>query len=400
VLWSRPGPAIELGVAFPDWVESELRSLGESGLLRDPADDAARGMAEASARDLGVAFLDVSSNDYLGFARQDVSRETLNLPPTCPQGAGASRLVHGTHALHTALEHDLANWAHLPAALLFTSGYAANSGIIPALAHDPDAIFSDSLNHASIIDGCRLSKAKTLIYPHLDLAALRAQLKATPARHRWVITESYFSMDGDSPNLPALRDLCREFSASLLVDEAHALGVFGPKGSGLCAANRVAPHVLVGTLGKAVGLQGAFVATSNPLRTWLWNRARTLVFSTAPSPLLALLLSHNLLNTRSADDARATLHANANRVRRELTAAGLTLPAGNTGPILPILLCTPTRAIRAATRLRAQGILAQAIRPPTVPPNTSRLRITIPATLTPPNLDYLIPRLIDACAAS
>ena len=400
MLSSARYPAIELGVAGPDWVEVELRALDARGLLRDPSDASARGLAEGAARELGVPFLDVSSNDYLGFGRRDVSRETLNLPPPCPQGAGASRLVHGTHPSHTTLEETLARWVHLPSALLFTSGYAANSGIIPALATDQDAIFSDSLNHASIIDGCRLARAKTVIYPHLDLPALRASLLATPARHRWVITETYFSMDGDTPDLPALRSLCDELSASLLVDEAHALGIFGPAGSGRSAAAGIAPDVLVGTLGKALGLQGAFVAAPHPIRTWLWNRARTFVYSTAPSPLLAHLLHHTILHAQDADAARDTLHASADRVRQDLLAAGLTLPPGNTGPIIPIVLGSPDRALRAATRLRAQGILAQAIRPPTVPPDTSRLRITIPATLSHQNLAYLIPRLIEACAAS
>ena len=196
-------------------------------------------------------------------------------------------------------------------------------------------------------------------------------------------------MDGDSPNLGRLRELCDRHDAHLFVDEAHALGVFGPSGSGLCRAADVVPEVLVGALGKSVGVAGGFVAGSDTLRRWLWNRARTFVFSTAPSPLLAELMIRQLHATRAASEARAKLRANADALRRFLTSRGVPLPSGNHGPILPILVGDPGRSIRIAERLLAERIVVQAIRPPTVPTNTARLRVTVTAAMTESDIERL-----------
>ncbi len=318
-----------------------------------------------------------------------VSVEMLGAPVVHPAvpievtGAGASRLVAGEHLAHGEAEREIAAWLRCPASLLFSSGYAANLGAIAALAHRDDVIVSDALNHASIIDGSRLSGARVVVVPHRDIAAVeRALVEASRARARWVVTESYFSMDGDIPDLRSLRTLCDAHDAALYVDEAHAVGVFGPEGRGLCAEVGVVPDVLVGTFGKALGLQGAFVAGSEILRSYLWNRARSFVFSTGISPALSSRIRANVRRVIADDPARQRVHRVASRLREALRSAGVTVPSDARGPVLPWLVGAPSAALALSTQLREHGILVQAIRPPTVPPNTARLRITATASLT------------------
>lgn len=371
-----------------DDLEPSLEELDRLGLLRTP-DTALLGARE----DLLLA----CSNDYLGLAAEHVSRET---PAPVRQGAGASRLIHGTHPEHVELEAALAVWVEKPTALLFSSGYAANVGTLAALCDREDLIISDRLNHASLVDGCRLSRATVAIVEHGDEEAIAHHLSRSPAaRARWVVVESYYSMDGDSPNLSRLRSLCDQHDAHLYVDEAHALGVFGPDGAGLCRAQRVVPDVLVGTLGKSVGAAGAFVAGSEPLRRWLWNRARSFVFSTGTPPFLADLLRRNLHVVQEADDARARLASNAEILRTTLLAGGVPLPHGNHGPIVPILIGEAARSLRIAQRLLDQGIVVQAIRPPTVPVDTARLRITVTAAMHPAEVQRLAHAVLAAVAA-
>ncbi len=359
----------------------ELAALESRGLLRHPDDGAARAASAAAARDLGVPFIDASSNDYLGFAAGGVSRETsVQGAP----GAGASRLIHGTRPEHVELERALAAWIGAPAALLFSSGYAANVGLLQALGTDGTVIVSDALNHASIVNGCRLARARVEVVPHLDVGAVEGALAgAGSSRARWVVVESLFSMDGDGSDLTSLRAICDRYRAGLVVDEAHALGVFGPRGSGRCRADGVVPDALVGTLGKAVGAQGAFVAGSDALRTLLWNRARPFVFSTAPSPLLAELGLFHVQRAESAEPERTRLHAFAAELRDRLAAHGVVVADGRTSgvasPIIPIIVGSNERALGVAVRLGSSGILAQAIRYPTVPQGTARLRVTVSA---------------------
>lgn len=367
-----------------------LRELEDRAQLRDPDQDFGRLEAAAGAARQGCALLDASSNDYLGLAARRVSRET-----SAQAGSGASRLIHGGRDEHRELEAELASWVGAPASLLFSSGFAANVGLIPALV-DPDAlIVSDALNHASIVDGCRLSGAQRVIVPHLDLDALARALRDATAPVRWVITESYFSMDGDGPDLGAVRALCDRYGAGLYVDEAHALGVFGPAGAGKCRGAGIVADVLVGTLGKAVGVQGAFAASSATLRAWLWNRARSFVFSTAPSPTLARLILEHVRLARAADRERARLASSARALRTLLADRGMPIPGH--GPILPIVLGAEDAAIRVAASLASEhGILIQAIRPPTVPAGSSRLRVTVTATMSNAELR----RLADALAVT
>jgi 8-amino-7-oxononanoate synthase len=282
-------------------------------------------------------------------------------------------------------------------ALLFSSGFAANLGAISALAGADSAVISDQLNHASMVDGCRLSRAQVAIVPHLDLGALETALaRSTQFPVRWVVTESYFSMDGDGPNLQAVRALCDRYAAFLLVDEAHALGVFGPRGAGRCAEAEVRPDVLIGTLGKAVGTEGAFVAGSEVLRAWLWNRARSFVFSTAPSPASCALTLEHVKHAVGADGARERLHANARRLRDRLEAAGLSLVRNSFGPIVSVVVGSNDAAMELSAALRGAGMLVQPIRPPTVPVGFARVRITVSASFEAADVE----RLADALVSS
>jgi 8-amino-7-oxononanoate synthase len=375
------------------YLARQIGALRAQALFRDPADARARESVRAAAQESGQSFIDASSNDYLGLAAGDVSRETP------APGAGAARLVQGTRTEHELLERELAGWTGKEQALLFTSAFAANLGAIAALGGEDSIIVSDELNHASIIDGCRLARAQVLVTPHLDLSAVDGALRAAQSTPiRWVVTESYFSMDGDAPNLPALRALCDRHRAFLIVDEAHALGVFGPSGAGRCAELGIEAEVVVGGLGKAVGSQGGFVAGSATLRAWLWNRARPFVFSTAPSPALCADTLAQLRLARSADQARERLHLSSAALRLALSRRGFNIAAGSFGPIVAVILGDAERAVNAAAALRSKGILAQPIRPPTVPAGTARLRLTVTASLEPGDAERIAATLAEACA--
>lgn len=336
--------------------------------------------------------LDACSNDYLGLGARTVSRETLQALEGSRVGAGAARLVQGNMPEHLELEQVLAEWTGHEAALVSVSAFAVNAGLIPALTTPESLVVSDELNHASLIDGCRLARARLVVTPHLELdpveRALRERYVGSTAL---VVVESLFSMDGDSPDLPALRALCDRYGAWLVVDEAHALGVFGPQGAGLAAATGVRPDVLVGGLGKAVGAQGGFAAGSAELRTWLWNRSRPFVFSTAMSPLLCRATLEQVRATRTADELRGALRQKSLALRGALQARNISVLRSE-GPIVPVLLGSNERALTAMALLREGGILAQAIRPPTVRVGAARLRLTVHADWP----DDAIPRIADA----
>lgn len=373
-----------------DFIESELVSLRDGGLLREPPTDAASPVATQ---------IDAASNDYLGYSRRAVSRATLLACEDERPGAGASRLIFGTAPIHLALERELADWVGLESALLFSSGYAANLGVIASLGRAGDLVVSDSLNHASIIDGCRLSRATIRVVSHRKPEAVAHALREDAAR-KFVVTESYFSMDGDLADLAELRRVCDRAGAALIVDEAHALGVFGPSGAGRCRALGVKPDVLIGTLGKAIGVQGAFVAGSHTLTTWLWNRARSLVFSTGTAPFLCAVCLEHVRRAREDEAGRQRLHENARSLRARLRAGGVEVLDASEGPIVPIVLGDNARAVRVAERLQRDGYRVQAIRPPTVPAGTARLRVTVSAVLGDEELGRLGASLIAACVES
>jgi 8-amino-7-oxononanoate synthase len=359
-------------------VADDLADLDRRGLLRE---------RPVAIDQLAATTIPLCSNDYLGYRStgrlKGFGRAALEEHPI---GAGASRLVCGEHAAHLALEGAIASWLGTDESIVFTSGYAANVGLMSALGDEGDLIVSDALNHASIIDGCRLSRAQVVVVDHLDAEGVRRALRASNARGRWVVTEGYFSMDGDSPDFGALRSICDEFEAGLVVDEAHAIGVFGPEGRGRAAEAGIKPDVVVGTLGKALGAQGAFVTGSSHLCRWLWNRARSFVFSTGLSPMLAAIGLGAVGEARSDDEGRRRLCVITARLRAGLAERGLAV-ASPLGPVLPVITKSEVRALAWARALGKKGVVVQAIRPPTVPNGTSRLRITARADLTEGELE-------------
>ena len=272
---------------FATLLEAELEAL--AAIDRRRACPEAAGSSRVRPDVRGASMLSFCSNDYLGLASHPALAAAAAATAAHDGfGASASRLVAGDLPAHRALEAALAAFFDRPAALVFPSGYQTNVGVLTALAGRDDLIVSDALNHASLVDGCRLSRARVAIYPHADARAARRLLAAgTQFRRRILVTESLFSMDGDSAELGALTDAAAATDSILVVDEAHAFGVLGPGGRGLCAAARVVPDVLIGTLGKAAGTAGGFVAGAEALRELLVNRARTFIFT--KSPMFAML---------------------------------------------------------------------------------------------------------------
>lgn len=313
-----------------------------------------------------------SSNDYLGLAADPRLQEAaIATMRESGFGSSASRLIMSSD-VHERLEGELADWLKVERAQLFNSGYAANVGTLSTIAGSEDVIFSDQLNHASLIDGCRLSRAKVVIYRHADLMDLEAKLEEHSGRRRFVVSESIFSMDGDVADVSALSALAARFEAVFVLDEAHAVGVVGPEGRGVAALRGVVPDLLIGTLGKAFGSHGAFVAGFAQPVDWLWNRARSLVFSTGMPPMLsgAASCALSIIRGLEGDQRRAKVANNAARL-----AAGIGSVAHS--HILPWLIGPDSAAVSASERLLAQGLFAQAIRPPTVPEGTARLRLAM-----------------------
>lgn len=364
-----------------DFLSIRLAALGEQQLLREYGAPRAEQL------------IDACSNDYLGLATADVSRATLLTRD--PPGAGASRLIHGTLPAHVELERETADWVRQPASLLFATGYAANLGALAALLEPDDLVISDALNHASLIDGIRLARCRPKVIPHLDLEAARTALRQRrPGQRCWLVFESYYSIDADRPDLNALHQLASEADAALIIDEAHALGVFGPGGAGGCAAAGVTADVTVGTLGKGIGVQGAFVAGSADLQRWLWNRARSFVFSTAPSPIVTRLALNNVRRARAADDLRQRLHERTAALRAALASAGVSVLGE--GPIVPIVVGDARRTVELAERVGERGIRVQAIRPPTVAQGSARLRLTAHADWSADTVDQVAHAVVDA----
>lgn len=330
----------------------------------------------------GRQVLCMCSNNYLGLANHPVvaaaMREGLELEGL---GAAASRQISGNMAAHRRLELALAEFVGQPAAALFATGYMANVGTLQALASAEDIVFSDALNHASLIDGARLSRARVVVYRHLDLEDLEGKLRSQRAEGRTalVVSESLFSMDGDQAPLRELRQLTERFDAALVLDEAHALGVFGARGKGLADSAGVRPDVTLGTLGKALGTQGAFVAAAAPVVELVRNRARSFVFSTAPSPVLAHAGVAALRLVAAADGQRSALRGHWRRLRAELAALGYRVGPGDSA-IIPVHVgaSEPTMALSRA--LFERGLFVHGIRPPTVPAGTGRLRLSPMAT--------------------
>jgi glycine C-acetyltransferase/8-amino-7-oxononanoate synthase len=331
----------------------------------------------------GRPVLLLCSNNYLGLADHPRVREAAaEAALRWGVGAGASRLVSGTMTVHSRLEQRLAAFKGTEAALLFGSGYLANLGVIGTLARAGDVVFSDELNHASIIDGCRLSRAEVFVYAHNDVEHLAWGLAQAGPRAALVVTESVFSMDGDVAPLAEICELAQRHDTRVVVDEAHATGCLGAGGRGAVAAAGLEREVVVvGTLGKALGSYGAFVACDGELVQLLTNTARPLIFSTAPPPpaVAGALAALELLEQQPRRVAR--LHANAQVLRGELAREGFDV-SGSTTQIVPLIVGDAATAMRVCEAALERGVFAQAIRPPTVATGTSRLRLAVMATHT------------------
>ncbi|SFM40094.1 8-amino-7-oxononanoate synthase [Marinobacter zhejiangensis] len=374
---------------------AELEARKDAGLYRRRR--LVSGPQQPNLTTDGNAVLAFCSNDYLGLANDPVVAEALHqaLPET-GVGGGASHLVCGHHDEHHLLEQALADLTKRSAALFFSTGYMANLGVITALAGRGDTIFSDRLNHASIIDGCQLSRAKVRRYPHADVAAL-AELLATTSGHKLVVTDGVFSMDGDIAPLAEMARLCREHDALLVVDDAHGLGVLGEQGAGTLEQLGLSEDdvpILIGTLGKAVGTSGAFVAGPALLMDYLVQKARTYIYTTAMPPAMARATRAALALVRSEPQRRAHLQHLIGRFRAEAQALGYRLMPSET-PIQPIEVGDNWAALELSRELEARGLLVTAIRPPTVPEGEARLRVTFSAAHTDADLDRLLAGLAD-----
>ena len=349
----------------------------------------------------GRALVNFSSNDYLGLANHPRLRDAAHRAiDEHGVGSGASPLVSGNLRAHHEAEERFARFAGLPRALLFGSGYAANLGILAALADRDAEIFSDELNHACLIDGARLSKAKVTRFPHRDVDALEARLSASQSQVKVVATDAVFSMDGDIAPVPRLVALCDKHDAWLVLDDAHGIGVLGPTGRGTLEHFGIAsPRIVyMATLGKALGGYGAFVGGTPELIDWLVQRARTYVYSTALPPMAAAVASAALDLIDEDPSIVLALRARIGELSAALSAAGIEASPSSTA-IRPIIVGETRAALDAAARLQDRGFLVPAIRPPTVPEGTSRLRVSLSAAHTREEIAALAAALVDCFAA-
>jgi 8-amino-7-oxononanoate synthase len=362
-------------------IYAELEALRSAGLYRElrRVEDEQGPILLIGGREV----INFSSNNYLGIANHPALAEAAKQAiDRYGCGSGASRLISGNMSLHEELETRLAQFKGTDAALVFNSGFQANTGIIATLAGEGDVILSDQLNHASIIDGCRLARAQTVVYAHSDLDQLEAKLKTTRhARRRLLVTESIFSMDGDEAPLTDIVELAERYDAIVMVDEAHATGVFGGTGAGVVSKHGLGDRVFVqmGTLGKALGGFGAYVAGSRALRELLINRCRSFIFTTAlPPAIMAMAIAAIELIAREPE-RRERLWENCRLLSDGLKRLGFELNDLQS-PILPVILGDTQTCMQFSQNLLEHGVFVQGIRPPTVPPGTSRLRITVMAT--------------------
>jgi 8-amino-7-oxononanoate synthase len=383
------------------WIDEQLDILQQQGLRR-------RLLTRNGAQSVNMAIegrrvINFGSNDYLALASDPRLTEAIkNALTEYGWGSGASPLITGHVELHRQLEHRLAEFEGTEAALVFTSGFAANTGTVAALATVGDIVFTDRKNHASLLDGCRLSRADVRTYPHGDWQMLDSLLSKTTsshaphgARRRLIVTDGIFSMDGDLAPLKELVELAERHHAMLLVDEAHATGVFGRQGRGvaehLALEDRV--HIRVGTLSKALGCIGGFVAGSRSLIEWLINRARPYVFSTAAPAATAAAALAALDIVQNEPQRRTKLLARAVLLRRQLSDQGWNV-GHSASQIIPIIVGQPSRAVALSTGLQEQGLFVPAIRPPSVPEGEACLRVS----LTSGHTEDMIVQLLEVLA--
>lgn len=374
------------------WIDEQLDKLREEGLLRR-LQTREHGQSAVIMID-GREMINFGSNDYLALASDPRLTEAVSaVLGEFGWGSGASPLVTGYSELHHRLENRLAEFEGTEAALVFTSGFAANTGAVAALVGVGDVVFTDRKNHASLIDGCRLSRADVRTYPHSDWQVLERLLaKTSQYGRRLIVTDGIFSMDGDLPPLTELGKLAERYNAMLLVDEAHATGVFGQKGRGVTEyfglEDKV--HVRVGTLSKAMGCVGGFVAGSRQLIEWLINRARPYIYSTAAPAVTAAAALAALDIVEHEPERRTQLLARSEKLRKELVNRGWSI-GQSASQIIPIMVGEPSRAVKLSALLREQGLLVPAIRPPTVPEGEALLRIS----LTCKHTDEMVGKLLE-----
>jgi 8-amino-7-oxononanoate synthase len=374
---------------------AELAQLREAGLYRSRvALDSSQGARVSIA---GRAYLSFASNDYLGLAADPRLVEAVRSAALqYGVGSGASHLLYGHSAAHDALERALAEFVGCPRALVFSTGYMANLGVVTALCGRDDEIFADKLNHASLNDAMVLSRARFRRYPHLDLEALDHALGRSTARRKLVATDAVFSMDGDVAPLPDLLRLCEQHDAYLLIDDAHGFGVLGVHGAGALShfGLRSERVLYMGTLGKAAGVYGAFVAGDEALIEYLVNRARTYIYTTATPPLLAAALLESLDIIRNEDWRRERLRELVRTLMAGLGSRSIMMLPSQTA-IQPFVLGAAARAVNVSERLAEAGILVPAVRPPTVPRGSARLRISLSAAHEPADVQRLARALCD-----
>jgi 8-amino-7-oxononanoate synthase len=337
----------------------------------------------------GKPVLLLCSNNYLGLADNPrVRQAAADAAMRWGAGAGASRLVSGNMTIHRRLEERIAEFKRSEACVIFGSGYLANTGIVQALAREGDVVFSDALNHASIVDGCRLAGARTFVYDHCDTDHLEWGLREAGGRGALIVTDGVFSMDGDVAPLTEIVELAHRYDARVMVDDAHGLGALGPGGRGSVAAAGLEDEVdvVVGTLGKALGSYGAYACTSRTMAKWLVNTARTLIFSTAlpPPAVAAASAALDLLVEEPRRVER--LQRNAAIMREALAGRGMATGDSST-QVLPLIVGDADDAMRVCERALEKGVFAQAIRPPTVAPGSSRLRLAVMASHTRTELE-------------
>jgi 8-amino-7-oxononanoate synthase len=379
---------------MPQIFKQHLEGLKEKGLYRSLRVIQGEQGPWVELEDKRV--LNLSSNNYLGMASHPRLKEA-SARATHSHGCGssASRLICGTLELHEALEKRLAKFVKTEGALVFNSGYAANVGIISSVVGKVDVVFSDEFNHASIVDGCRLSRAEVVIFPHNDMDALEEKISSSfhqdPDRRRLIVVDGVFSVDGDLAPLPELVRLADTYDALLMVDEAHATGTVGPGGRGALAHFGVEGkvHIIMGTLGKALGGFGAFAAGSLELIDYLINTSRSLIFSTAlpPSVISSALAALDVLEETPSLVER--VQENAGYMRESLKTLGYDVLSSHT-PILPVMIGEAALSTEFSELLLKEGILAVALRPPTVPEGTARIRVTVMATHTREDLAFSV----------
>lgn len=347
------------------------------------------------------AGLDFASNDYLGLAESGELAEAAAaaLARGVPTGAGGSRLLRGNHPEHEALEAEAACFFHADSALFFGAGFSANEALLSTLPQREDCIFHDALIHASAHDGMRLSRAPSRSFPHNDVTALETAIGdwrgKGGAGRPWIVVESLYSMDGDIAPLDDLMSVAARHEAFLLIDEAHATGVLGPGGRGLAARLEGRENVIsVHTCGKALGVSGALVCLARPLREFLINRCRNFIFATAPSPLVAACVRASLKICEAGDDRRAALRSRVALAGRELQRQCGVAPSGT--QVQPVIVGADGRAMSLAAAMQAKGYDIRAIRPPTVPEGTARLRLSLTLNVSEADISTMIADLAEA----